>query len=94
MSTDVSNSDLYDVIVIGGGIMGSWSAVQSIRNGAKNVLLIEKVRLYSLFVVQNSEFWNSRVFPTVSIAAYERKFSWRNKNMQIRVSSATSNYFG
>ena len=38
----------FDVIVVGAGVEGSSTAYQLIKNGAKNVLLLEQVlKLYA-----------------------------------------------
>ncbi|CAG0916024.1 unnamed protein product [Notodromas monacha] len=41
----MSDSNKWDTIVIGGGIMGSWTAVQLLRAGVEKVLLLEKFPL-------------------------------------------------
>ena len=38
-----SDSRVFDVIVVGAGVEGSATAYQLIKNGAKNVLLLEQV---------------------------------------------------
>ena len=38
-----SSSTTFDVIVVGAGVEGSATAYQLIKNGAKNVLLLEQV---------------------------------------------------
>jgi glycine/D-amino acid oxidase-like deaminating enzyme len=38
--------EIFDALVVGGGIMGSWTATELLKNGAKKVALVEKVRCY------------------------------------------------
>ena len=41
----------FDVIVVGAGVEGSATAYQLIKNGAKNVLLLEQVlKLYASYI--------------------------------------------
>ena len=44
-------SELYDVIVVGAGIVGSATAYHLIKNGAEKVLLLEQVNLPSIVIV-------------------------------------------
>ena len=45
-----SNSQVFDVIVVGAGVEGSATAYQLIKNGAKRVLLLEQV-LKTYFII-------------------------------------------
>ena len=40
---------VFDVIVVGAGVEGSATAYQLIKHGAKRVLLLEQVKIKTLF---------------------------------------------
>ena len=37
------HSDVYDVVVVGAGVQGSFTAYHLVRSGVKRVLLLEQV---------------------------------------------------
>ena len=44
-------SILFDVIVVGAGVEGSATAYQLIKNGAKNILLLEQVGCFKYKII-------------------------------------------
>ena len=53
----------FDVIVVGAGVEGSATAYQLIRNGAKNVLLLEQVlKLYASYIYFLYSACSSRMY--------------------------------
>ena len=64
---------MYDYIVIGAGINGSWSALHLAKRGHK-VLLLEQVKfLVHLDSINLSKFL---LFSLVSITPFKRKLPW------------------
>ena len=50
---------VFDVIVVGAGVEGSATAYQLIKHGAKRVLLLEQVKIKTLFqfLHNNLPYW-------------------------------------
>ena len=87
------NSTEYDVIVIGAGINGSWSALHLAKQGFKTVLIDQVYTIASIFIsmcpIQQIYNHDNNIFNSQCIFPFSLINPWNEKNHSISVSSTT-----